>query len=219
MSVKHVFVETNWVVDLVAPAVSRNPDARDLLERGHRGELVLHVPAIALSEARKVVRERSPRADLVNIRAFVHDAKARGDIDDAAASTAFDLLSDFQQWVPKEKEAAPNRIAALLQDPAIDVFPLDEEMLERSTQIAAETGLSLQSFDLAILAAVLVRGAALRHAGNEVFFCTLDADLQPWSRNGKRQAELAELFDDVGVWVHSDFLLEEPLRPDTWPTK
>jgi predicted nucleic acid-binding protein len=71
MSAQHVFVETNWVVDLVAPALSRSPGASELLERSRRGEVVLHVPAIALSEAHKVVRERSLRADLENLRAFL----------------------------------------------------------------------------------------------------------------------------------------------------
>jgi predicted nucleic acid-binding protein len=218
MSPRHVFVETNWVVDLVAPAMSRNPGAGELLERSRRDEIVLHVPAIALSEARKVIRQRSPRADLLgSIRAFVRGRRDRGDVDESAANATFELLSQFGQHVASERAAAPKQIAALLQERALDVFPLDEEMLVRSTQLAAETGLELQSFDLAILAAVLVRGAALRDAGNEVCFCTYDSDLQPWDRNGRRKDELGELLDRAGVWVYGDFLLVEPPRPSAWP--
>jgi len=217
MSTTHVFVETNWVVDFVAPAISRNPGAGKLLERSRRGEVVLHVPAIALSEAHKVVRERSLRADLDNIRAFVRDLKESAVIDEQAANVMFEVLSRFQQYVAREKVEAPKRIGALLQEPAIDVFHLDEAMLARSTHLAAETGLELQSFDLAILAAVVVRGAALRDAGDEVSFCTLDAHLQPWDRNRNRKDELGDLLEDAGVWVYGDFLMVEPPRPPGWP--
>lgn len=92
-------------------------------------------------------------------------------------------------------------------------FHLDEEMLLRSTQLAAETALELQSFDAAILAAVLVREAKLHMERNEVSFCTHDTHLQPWDRNGRRRDELADLLDDAGVWVYGDFLLEAPARP------
>lgn len=216
MSAQHVFVETNWVVDLVAPALSRNPGASELLERSRRGELILHVPAIALSEAHKVVRERSLRANLENLRAFVRDTRDAGGIDEATANSTFDLLSRFQNHIATEKLEAPKRIPALLQERAVDVFPLDEAMLVRSTKIAAETGLELQSFDLAILAAVLVRGEALHAAGDQVAFCTLDTHLQPWDRNGAPKKELADLLAAAGVWVYGDFALEAPVRPEGW---
>lgn len=222
MSTKHVFVETNWVVDVVAPLISRNPGASELLERSRRGEFVLHVPAIALSEARKVIREKSPRTELGNlgnIRAFISDRRKRGGIDDSAANAAFEILSQFQQHVEREKAVAPERIAALLQESTLDVFPLDEAMLVRSTQLAAETGFHLDSFDNAILAAILVRAAALRDAGHEIYFCECDSDLQPWDKKGKRREELGALLDDAGIWVYGDFLLKEPLRPSSWPTK
>ncbi len=148
-----------------------------------------------------------------NIRAFVRQVRESGDIDESAANATFDVLSRFRQYIAREKATAPGRIAALLQEAAIDVFHLDEEMLLRSTQLAAETALELQSFDAAILAAVLVRGARLHKEGNEVSFCTHDTDLQPWDRNGKRKDELADLLDGAGVWVYGDFLLEAPARP------
>lgn len=97
------------------------------------------------------------------------------------------------------------------------MFPLDEAVLVRSTQLSAETRLGLDSFDNAILAAVLVRGAELHKAGNEVCFCTQDSDLQPWDKRGKRKDEISELLDDAGIWVYGDFLLKEPPRPPSWP--
>jgi len=210
----HVLVETNWVVDLVAPLLSRNPGARELLERARRRELILHVPSIALSEAHKVVRERNLRADVENIRAFVRDTRDAGAIGETSANIVFDTLTRFQQHVATEKLEAPRRISELRDEPAVNIFPLDEAMLVCSTQIAADTSLELQSFDLAILAAVLVRGRALSKEGHDVVFCTLDAHLQPWDRTGGRKRELADLLEGAGVWVYSDFALQAPMRPD-----
>lgn len=116
-------------------------------------------------------------ADVNSIRAFVRQVREDGGIDELAADATFDVLSRFEQYVTREKVTAPERIAALLEEPAIEVFHLDEEMLLRSTHLAAETALELQSFDAAILAAVLVRGEALQREGNEVSFCTHDTHL------------------------------------------
>ena len=48
----HAFVETNWVVGLVAPAHHRIPRAAELLERARRREIALHLPALCLTKAR-----------------------------------------------------------------------------------------------------------------------------------------------------------------------
>lgn len=212
---KHVLVETNWVVDIVALSLSRNPDAFALRDSARRGDVVLHVPAVCLVEARKVVRERRVRADLEAIRCFVRDRKGSGDFDGPTADAAFDVLSRFQQHVEHERAHAPERISDLAADHSITIFALDETMLSRSADLAAEAGIDLRSFDLSILAAVLIRGANLRSDGHEVSFCTLDGDLQPWDRNGRR-IDLADLFDEAGVWVYGDFLMQTPPRPDNW---
>jgi predicted nucleic acid-binding protein len=212
MMSKHVLVETNWIVDVAAPSLSRNRDAAALHDSARRGDVILHVPAICLVEARKVVRERRPRADLEAIRSFIRDRKGNGDIDEPTADAAFEVLSRFQQHVMNERAQAPQRIADLAADGSINVFPLDETMLARSTELASETALDLKPFDLSILAAVLTHGAMLRAQGHEVSFCTLDGDLQPWDRNGRR-IDLADLFDTAGIWVFGDFLMQTPPRP------
>ena len=55
---RHVFVETNWVVDVLAPAHHREPSAVRLQDRAVDGELTLHVPSICFTEARKVIPNR-----------------------------------------------------------------------------------------------------------------------------------------------------------------
>jgi hypothetical protein len=213
----HVLVETNWVVDVVAPSLSRNPDAAALYQRARRDDIVLHLPAICLLESKKVVKERRVRADLEAIRSFVRDRKASAEIDESTTNAAFDVLSRFQQHVENERAQAPRRIADLAADRGIDVFALDEKMLARSIDLVSETALNLNPFDLSILAAVLSRGATLHGQGHDVSFCTLDADLQPWDRNGRR-TDLADLFDAAGIWVFGDFVMQTPPRPGAFGT-
>jgi predicted nucleic acid-binding protein len=52
---KAVLVETNWVVDFIAPAHLQSPQAVQLLQRAQAGEFELYVPAICLTEARETV--------------------------------------------------------------------------------------------------------------------------------------------------------------------
>jgi hypothetical protein len=94
----------HWVVDLVAPLLSREPGARGLLEPSRSGELTLHVPAIALAEARKVVRERRPHAHVESIRAFVGDMKARDVFDESVARLALDVLTRSEQYALKGED-------------------------------------------------------------------------------------------------------------------
>jgi hypothetical protein len=199
-------VETNWVVDVATPSLAENTTALELRERGRSGELSLHVPAVSLMEARRVVATRMPRAQLNAIRGFVHRAVDEGQISRTAADATYDSLARFQQFTVSEREHAPARITALASDASISVFPLDERMLQRSVDLVGEVGVALAPFDQSILAAVLVRGKDLRDAGHLVSFATLDSDLLPWDRNGA-PLPLLSLFERAGIEVFETFAL------------
>ena len=53
-----VLVETNWVVDVAAPAHLQSPQALQLLRLADAGEFKLYVPAICLVEARETIPRR-----------------------------------------------------------------------------------------------------------------------------------------------------------------
>jgi len=74
--------------------------------------------------------------------------------------------------------------------------------------------LDLKPFDQSILAAILVRAGELRNQGiDDISFCELDRDLQPWDKDGRRKEPLASLYDSAQVWVYGDFAMENPPRP------
>lgn len=211
---RHVFVETNWVVEFAAPAHLRTAAAVQLLEQSRHGELRLHLPAVCLTEARNPIRIRyQPRSSAASVRKYVHWVASTGKIDPARAEVAYSVLDQYVGAVSAELDALDGLFNALTQDPAIEVFGLSNRMLARAVQLAA-THLELKPFDQTILAAVLTRAEELREEGaDDIAFCELDGDLQPWDKNGNDKQPLASLYDSAHIWVYGDFELTAPPKP------
>ncbi|MBE9098228.1 hypothetical protein [Vacuolonema iberomarrocanum] len=216
-----VLVETNWVVDVTAPAHLQSPQAIHLLQRADAGELQLFVPAICLAEARETVPRRfTPRSRSEDLRKFVRWARDEGRIRLEDAEAAFRVFNQFDGLVANELTKISERLNGLASHPGLSVFPLSEPMLERQVFVGA-MGLSVKPYDLAILAAVLVKSEELQQDGYPwVGFCELDSDLQPWDKAGARKSILSDLYDSSRVWVYGDFLLEEiDELPESWLTQ
>jgi hypothetical protein len=206
--VKHVFVETNWVVGVAAPAHHKLEDAEDLLRRATAGEVRLHLPAVCLTEARFTIpRKFQPRTEAKAIRTFVAWAKDIGRLtasEDEVVRRAVDM---FESSVRAEL----NALASFSENTSM-------AGCDRSASSVAPSELDLEPFDQAILAAVLVRAEVLYAQGSaDVFFCQRDGDLRPWDRHGSAKQHLARLYDASRVWVYEDFALAVPLRPADWP--
>jgi hypothetical protein len=92
-------------------------------------------------------------------------------------------------------------------------------MLEQSISLATEK-LDLKPFDNSILAAVLVRAhEMLKEGENDLVFCELDGDLQPWDKNGNTKPVLTRLYHDAHVWVYGDFTRTTPEPPGNWQVR
>ena len=129
----------------------------------------------------------------------------------------FRVLDRYESTVRRELDGLETRLQFLLARSGIEIFPLNGEMLRRTVEMSTQK-LDLKPFDQAILAAVLVRAEALRIAGaDDISFCELDGDLQPWDKNGRAKQPLRALYDAAGVWVYGDFALESPPRRAGFP--
>ncbi len=213
-----VLVETNWVVDVTAPAHLQSPQAIQLLQQADAGEFQLLVPAICLAEARETVPRRfRPRSRSEDFRKFVRWARDEGRIRLEDAEAAFRVFDQFDKLVANELKKVPERLDMLTTHPGLSIFPLSEPMLDRQIAVGAME-LSLKPYDLAVLAAVLVKSEELLQEGHPwVGFCELDSDLQPWDKSGGRKPILSDLYDNSRVWVYGDFLLEEiDSLPESW---
>ena len=213
---KNVFVETNWVVDYCAPAHQRVPAAVELLKAANSGAIALRLPSICLSESLTVTRARFQPREADSLRRYLKWSKAQGyltQIDDDATRR---VLQQFEVLVKKDLDHLEQTLVGLRDEKGVEVFPLNQSMLERSLSLSTEK-LDLKPFDQAVLAAVLVRAQELRAEGRSDFaFCELDSDLQPWSKDGRGKPALKRLYDDAHIWVYGDFTMTTPEPHPEW---
>jgi hypothetical protein len=202
---KHVFVETNWVFELCAPAHRSTLEAQNLADRAARGELVLHVPATALREAGHAIRQKCQPTANKELQEFRRWAAASGRISGTTASEAAAFLQAYVDSVAEDMRKLESRIDAIHGKPGIDVFALDDRMLDRAIRLRTEVA-TLKPFDEAILAAVLVKASDMTVAGvRDLWFCDLDGDLVPVDRRGNPRRELVTLYGAAGIVVRQDF--------------
>jgi len=215
---KHVFVETNWVVEYGAPDHVRPPKALELVEGAEGGRLRLYLPSIYLTEARHPIRKKfNPRATSDSIRSYLAWASKQGTLRAGDSEAIRRVLDEHKSTVLSELDRVDERLRLLRVHPGIEVFPLSDDMLARAVELSLQN-LDLKPFDQAILAAVLVRARELRDSGaDDIVFCELDGDLQPWDKDGRPKEPLQTLYADAGVLVYGDFAMETPAKRSSLP--
>jgi predicted nucleic acid-binding protein len=217
---QHVFVETNWLVECLAPAHHKEPAALELLEKAKSREVILYLPAICLAECQRPIREKfqaKPAAD--RVRKFLLWAKSNGTIEPGQEETVRRTLVQMESLVKRDLDRLADALADLCSQSGLEVFHLNEEMLVRSTELSF-LGLQLQPFDQAILASILVKAEMLQQQGVVgCAFCEADSDLQPWDKTGELKEPLVRLYGQAAIWVYGDFRLQRPEIPQNWPKK
>jgi len=213
--VRHVFVETNWLVTLAAPARDPIPAAVELLNSAGRGDVRIYIPGCCISEAKKTIRLKFQPKEADRLRGFVQWAFEKNHLDHEALESAMVLLSSFEGHVRTGLAKLNDKLLEITSAEGVEVLPLDGQVLDTSLALYFKD-FELGEFDRAVLAAVLTKGRSLRDSGEtDVSFCELDSDLWPWEkRTGRARPEFKKLYDDAGVWVYSDFLLKSPERPE-----
>lgn len=213
---RHVFVETNWVVAYCAPAHQQVPAAAKLIEDARAGQLKLNLPALCLTEARQPLRTKyQPRSTADSLRRYLGWATRERRVQDDHAEIVRVVLDQYEASVSGELDEVDERLATIARHPGIEVFALSDAMLAKAVELSTMK-LDLKPFDQAILSAVLVRAAELRDAGAaDITFCEIDGDLQPWDKNGRTKQPLADLYDSAHVWVYGDFAMQSPVKRTT----
>ena len=209
----HVFVETNWLFAYAAPAHHQVPTAAELLQRAQRGEFTLHLPNICLGAARQGIRAKcQPRNEANAIRRFLFWATPASKITPEEATITRAILGKYESSIQEDLNKLDDHLRILASLPCIDIFALNDTMLDRATELAL-AGIALKPFDHAILAAILVTAQRLWESGERgLSFCEEDAGLRPWGRYGDPKPELRDAYDQAHVWVYSDFTLTQPVR-------
>ena len=213
---RHVFVETNWLVGHAAPAHQKIYAAVDLLRKANRGEVQLYLPSICIAECQRPIREKfQVRLEADRVRRFLLWARANQIVDADAEDVVRRTLDQMEGLVKRDLDQLGDLLRNLRNEHGLEIYSLTEEMLERCTNLSF---LGLQPFDQAILASILVKAEMLRASGIECFaFCEADSDLQPWDKLGEPKEALVKLYDQAAIWVYQDFLLQKPEMPEGWP--
>jgi predicted nucleic acid-binding protein len=213
---KHIFVETNWVVDYCAPAHQQALAAIRLLDTARSGTIQLHLPSPCLSEAAGAIRKKFQPREVDAFRQYLKWARINGHVEPKDEHVTRRVLDQFEKLVNNDLDRLEDKLSALRSEVGLEVFPLSHTMLERSIALTLDK-VDLKPFDNSILAAVLVRaGELLRQGDSDLAFCELDGDLQPWGRDGRDKPQLRRLYDSVRVWVYRDFTITTPERPENW---
>jgi hypothetical protein len=205
------FCRDNWLVGFAAPAHQKVYAAVDLLRKANRGEIQLYLPSICLSECRRPIREKfQVRSEADGVRKFLLWAKESDIVEAAVDETVRRTLDQMESLVRRDLDRLDDLLANLRAEHEIEIFNLNEDMLDRC---AALSHLGLQPFDQAILASILVKAEILKKDGIGRFaFCEADSDLQPWDKLGATKEPLVSLYNQASIWVYHFFLKDRRCR-------
>ena len=121
-------------------------------------------------------------------------------------------MDKYESSIQQDLGNIDNTLRKLASLPCLEVFGLDNRMIDRATELALR-GIALKPFDHAMLAGVVVRASTLWDAGERtISFCETDGDLQPWDKYGNTKPPLRDAFNEAHVWVYGDFTLTQPQR-------
>jgi len=159
---KHVFVETNFLIDLLRPFPSK--DAERLFARNDGITLRLYIPWCSQSEAWRTLNDRILKEDLGFTEAMMKFAVQRWRAD----RTLFDMkeVQKVEALAKASRSAALTSLEQRLQDAMAKMERIDPTppVIARTLQVFKVK--SLKPFDEMVLGAVLSKATDL-YAANE----------------------------------------------------
>lgn len=171
---KHVFVETNFLIDLLRPFPSKY--AESLFARNDGVNLRLYIPWCSQSEASRTLNQRIIKEDLGFTDAMMSFAAQRWRAD----RTLFDIkeIQNLEALAKSDRSEALMSLEKRLEGAVAKMERIDPSpaVIARTLQVFKIK--SLKPFDEMVLGAILSKATEL-YAANErdLHFCSLDGDL------------------------------------------
>lgn len=193
---KHVFVETNFLVDLLRPFPSR--DAEALFKRNDGVNLRLYVPWCSQSEAWRTLSDRIIREDLGFTDAMMKFAVRRW----LADRTLFDKgeVEKLRDLANADRAAALTSLEQRIEHAVLSMQRIDPTPAVVARTLKVFMVKSLKPFDEMVLGAILSKASELFAAGErDLHFCDLDGDL------ASQHPPLVAEYVSCGLAVRQDF--------------
>lgn len=176
---KHVFVETNFIIELVRPFAAA--EAHRLASR-NGVDVVLHVPWVSIVESKRTL-DRIVSEDL----GFEHSMKqfaVRERVANRLSKEEMNFLNDFADRTKNARALALGAIATDVDKvvAAMNVIEPSRDVVEKTLAIYPIK--SLPPFDEMVMGAVLSRAEELVKSGErDFYFCNLNTkDFDPTNR-------------------------------------
>jgi predicted nucleic acid-binding protein len=112
--VRHVFVETNWLIGYAAPAHQKAYAAVDLLKKANRGEVRFYLPSICLSECLRPIRQKfQVRSEADRVRNFLVWAKGENIVEAAVDEIVRRTLDQRESLVRRDLDRLDDSLETL----------------------------------------------------------------------------------------------------------
>lgn len=193
---KHVFVETNFLVDLLRPFPSQ--DAVNLFARNDGVNLRLYIPWCSQSEAWRTLTDRIITEDLGFAKAMMKFALRRWLADRSLFNKQ--EIEKVRDLADIDRTNALTSVEQRIQDAVARMERIDPSTTVVSRTLQIFKVKSLKPFDEMVLGAVLAKATEL-YAANErdLHFCELDGDL------ASQHPPLISEYQSCGLTVRRDF--------------
>jgi hypothetical protein len=154
---RHVFLETNWLVGVAAPSPDRTAAALKLLDLAAAAELKIYIPACCIAEARKTIRQKLQPKEADRLRSYIRWAVEHEILDEATSEAARTMLQSFEGSVTSDLAHLNDSLRQITMANGIEIVPLDAHVLDMSVDLHFEE-IEPSEFDRAVLATVLIKG-------------------------------------------------------------
>jgi predicted nucleic acid-binding protein len=195
---KNVFVETNFLIDLLRPFPTRAASA--LFARAGK-DISLHLPWVSIAEAKRTITSKIVDEDLgfaKHVSKFGVSLLKNGTLSTSEMST----IQTFEQHIKTVRAAALKSVSTDVDNAVsrIDVIPPSHGVVNKTLSLYPIK--SLPPFDEMVLGAVLFRAEELKTRGERnLYFCNANfRDFGPTSGSLIGDAYLA-----CGLTYLSDF--------------
>ncbi len=200
VAMKHVFVEINFLIDLLPPLPS--PDALSLFARNNR-DLKLYIPWYSQSEAHRTLKDTIISADLGFTTAMMKFAVSRWVPDKSLFDKA--VLDTVEELATQACADAHETLERRITDSVTAMVCIDPTPVVIARTLRVFIVKTLKPFDEMVLGAVLAKATELHEAKErDLYFCNLDSDF------ASKHPPLGAEYESCGLKVLPNFRVPMP---------